>query len=393
MPTMRSAIAAAFFTQGLVFISLTTRLPRVQEHWGLSELSLSAILLLMVLVSGAGSLTAERLAARYDSATILRGGLGLIAVAVPVLALAPVLGVFVVGVALYGFGVGAVDAGCNMQGVALEHAVGRVILPSFHGAWTLGAVVGAALTLLTGHLSWTWVAAIALVPLGATFLRFVPRDHGEAATETETDVPWRPIMLVGLALVVFYMVDTAAATWGPIYLEKVVDAPQRLVALAVFPYFLASGLVRLVGDQLTERVGAVLLLRVGAVVAAVAFAIIVFAPTWPVAVIGFTILGGSVAVVAPLSFSAAAALAGKDADPATRRARVDAVIARFNQFNYAGALLGAVLTGVVGADSLRIGFAVPMVLVIALLPLSRAFAPVDAIRRAARADRAAPAAP
>ena len=50
------------------------------------------------------------------------------------------------------------------------------------------------------------------------------------------------------------------------------------------------------------------------------------------------------------------------------------VIARFNQFNYVGALLGAVLTGLVGADSLRYGFALPMVLVLGILPLAPAFA-------------------
>jgi hypothetical protein len=56
------------------------------------------------------------------------------------------------------------------------------------------------------------------------------------------------------------------------------------------------------------------------------------------------------------------------------RARTDAVIARFNQFNYVGALLGAVLTGLVGADNLRLGFALPAVLVLALVPLAPAFA-------------------
>ena len=43
-----------------------------------------------------------------------------------------------------------------------------------------------------------------------------------------------------------------------------------------------------------------------------ALAVVVFAPTWPVAVLGFLILGGGVAVVAPLSFSAAARIAGGD---------------------------------------------------------------------------------
>ena len=64
------------------------------------------------------------------------------------------------------------------------------------------------------------------------------------------------------------------------------------------------------------------------------------------AVLGFTLLGAGTAVIAPLSFSAAARIAGARRG-STRRsgsARVDAVIARFNQFNYVGALLGAVLT-------------------------------------------------
>jgi hypothetical protein len=62
-------------------------------------------------------------------------------------------------------------------------------------------------------------------------------------------------------------------------------------------------------------------------------------------------------------------------DPAQRHLVVDAVIGRFNQFNYVGALFGAVLTGVVGAGDLRFGFAVPMVLILGILPLARAFAP------------------
>ena len=105
--------------------------------------------------------------------------------------------------------------------------------------------------------------------------------------------------------------------------------------------------------------------------------------TWPIAVLGFTLLGAGVSVIAPLSFSAAARIAGGD------RARVDAVIARFNQFNYVGGLLGAVLTGLVGAGSLRLGFAVPMVLILGMLPLARAFAPRSGVTGAA-ADPARP---
>lgn len=86
------------------------------------------------------------------------------------------------------------------------------------------------------------------------------------------------------------------------------------------------------------------------------------------------------AVVAPPSYSVAVRLAGDahpEADAASAQAGSDAVIARFNQFNYVGGPLGAVLTGtdVLGDTSLRYGFAVPMVLVLGLVGLSRAFRP------------------
>ena len=270
--------------------------------------------------------------------------------------LAPTRPVFVLGLAAYGVGLGLVDATGNMQAVALEHRLrpGRAaVVP--RGVDARRRRSARSLTLATGGRAVVGDragrACSRSLAAMAPYLR--PRPRRSAATTTETDVPWRAIVMVGLALVVFYTVDTAAATWGPVYLDDVFDAPEELVALATLPYLVASGLVRLVGDRLTEQVGAVRLVRVGAAIAFVALAVIVAAPSWPVAVLGFTLLGCGVAVVAPLSFSAAAALAGRDADPATRQARVDAVVARFNQFNYAGALLGAVMTGAVGSSSLR----------------------------------------
>jgi MFS family permease len=264
-----------------------------------------------------------------------------------------------------------------MQAVALEHRYGRPILPSFHGAWTFGGLIGAALALATSPLPVETVGFVCLVPLAVQFGPFLARVGDPAADAPKLDIPWRPIILVGVGMVLFYMVDTAAFTWGPLYLKHVFDnTPSGLFALAVFPYLLSSGAMRLAGDGLVARYGAVAILRIGGLVASGALAVVVFAPVWPVAVLGFLILGSGVGVIAPLSFSAAARIAGAaEADPATRQARVDAVIARFNQFNYLGALIGSVLTGAVGNSDLRIGFAVPMVLILGILPLARAFSP------------------
>ena len=177
-----------------------------------------------------------------------------------------------------------------MQAVALEHRYARPILPSFHGAWTAGGLVGSALALATADLDLRWMALLAIVPLVAVAAPYLPHERA-GAPSTDVAVPWRPIVLVGAALVLFYMVDTAAFAWGPTYLDRVVDAPSDLVALATFPYLLASGLVRLSGDGLVRRHGAVRVLRMGALVTASRPRVVVFAPTWPVAVLGFPVLG------------------------------------------------------------------------------------------------------
>jgi MFS family permease len=371
----RLAAGAAFFVQGLLFISLTTRLPMIQERWGLDELAVSGLLLMVVLLAGVGSVLAEVVAKRSSSAVVVRVGFVLATVGFAVLLVAPAFGVFGAGLAVYGLALGLVDASSNMQAVTVEHLYGRPILPSFHGFWTAGGVVGTVITLATASVDLgPKLLPLLVFPLAVLAAPFVRRDR-LADTAEPLDVPWRRILLLGVAMVLFYMVDTAATTWGPVYLGGTLDAPTALTALATLPYLLATLLARAVGDGLVDRHGAVWMLRISGVVASLALAVIVFAPTWWVAVIGFAVLGGAVATIAPLSFSAAGAIAGGEGLSGEARIdKVDQVIARFNQFNYVGALLGAVLTGAVGSDNLRVGFAVPMVLILGIIPLAAQFA-------------------
>jgi hypothetical protein len=391
--TLRSVVAGAFFVQGLLFISLTLRLPQIKALFDLSELALSGLMLLLVLLAGAGSVGAEVLARHRDSAFAVRSALVVVTAGILLIGLAlsdaGSLPVLVAGMAVYGLGLGANDAASNMQAVAVEHSVGRPMMPSFHAAWTAGGLLATLGAIALPDLRFgTASVVLALFPLGLAFAPFLRRDHGsEAADPSDLGVPWRLILLVGLGLVLFYTVDTAVTAWGPVYLSSdqvFTDPPTSpaMYALATLPYLVATLLARSAGDRATARFGAPNVVRLGSVVAFVGLAIVVFAPAavWQVGVVGFFVVGLGVAVVAPLAFSAAARVAGRDAptDPAAHRARVDAVVARFNQFNYAGALLGAVLTGVVGTSTLRIGFAVPMVLVLGLLPLARHFATVGA---------------
>ena len=368
----RWSAGAAFFVQGLLFISLTTRLPQIQETWGLSELAVSGLLLMVVLLAGGGSVLAEVLAGRNPSARLVRVGLLVATAGLGVLMLAPTFPVFVVGLATYGVSLGLIDASTNMQAVSVEYLYLRPILPSFHGFWTAGGILATLVSIaLAGVALGPALLPLLLVPLVALAAPYLRHDH---TIDTSEPVPisWRPLLVLGAAMVLFYMVDTASTTWGPVFLNTTFDAPERVLPLATLPYLVATLVARVAGDGFVARFGPVVVLRVGGILASLALLVVVTSVGWPMAVAGFTLVGAAVAVIAPLSFSAAAAVAG-GGDWSDRQERVDRVIARFNQFNYVGALLGAVLTGAVGAESLRIGFAVPMVLILAIVPLAGAF--------------------
>ncbi len=382
----RTAISGAFLVQGLLFISLTLRLPEIKALFDLSDLQLSGLMLLLVLLAGAGSVGAEVVARHRDSATALRGALVLIAGGILVIGLAlggtGRLPLLVAGMAVYGVGLGANDAASNMQAVALEHRMGRPVLPSLHAAWTAGGVLATLVAIALPGVSLSGASVVLVLgPLVVLVAPLMRRDHGATAADpTELGVPWRAIAMVGAGLVLFYAVDTSVTAWGPVYLSSdsvFTDPPTSpaMYALATLPYLLATLLARSAGDRATARFGAPTVVRTGAVTASIGLAIVVFAPspTWQVGVLGFFVVGLGVAVIAPLAFSAAARVAGLGSDDTSRQARVDAVIARFNQFNYVGALLGSVLTGTIGTNSLRIGYAVPMVLVLGLVPLARHF--------------------
>ena len=326
----RAAVAAAFATQGLVFISLTTRLPALQKHWDLSDVSLSLLLLMMVGLAGVGSIAAEVLAKGHSSARLLRLGLGLIVVAVPLTRLRPA-SCLRGRLAAYGVALGVVDATPTCRPWPSSIAMtGR----SCRRSTALGRSAGwwaprSHSRPHTCRLPWpAWSASSR-----SAWRRGVPPRDRVAGDAAGVDVPWRPLLLVGTAMVLFYMVDTAATTWGPNYLDHTFATPARLVALATFPYLLASGLTRLAGDHWYAAARAV-----GCCGPAVWWRPRAWRSSCRAGLAGG---GAGFPSWVRRSGGRAAELLRRrqdrrrhSTDPGERQARVDAVIARFNQFNY-----------------------------------------------------------
>lgn len=385
LSSARVGVSATFFAQGLGLAGVLTHLPTFQDRYHLDDLAVTGVMFAVAVLAGVGSTVAGAHAARGGSARTLRFALLIAATGLLVTGLADGRAAFLAGIAVYGFGLGTVDAAQNMQAVALESAYGRSILTSFHASWSAGGIVGAVLTSATHAHPPAWgLLPIAVVAGGVAFSPAFPAvagaavGAGAAAAPSDPDdasVPMRGLLLLGIALVLFYVADSAASSWSTVYLHQGLGAASWLAPLAYGAYQGTSLVSRSTGDLLVRRMGAVPVVRLAAGIGTTGLLLVVVASGPAVAILGFAVLGLGLAVVAPLTFSAVGVLAG-GGSPELRRQRADALVARLNQFNYLGFVLGGVLTGLVSsAGSLRWGYVVPLVLTAVLITLAPAFAP------------------
>jgi MFS family permease len=189
----------------------------------------------------------------------------------------------------------------------------------------------------------------------------------------------RLVLLIGAAVMLMFIGDSAATAWSPVYMKNQLHAVDSLVPLGLGAYLAFQLLGRTLADRVIGRVGAIVTLIVGALIATVGFGIVATAPQPVVAMGGFALVGAGLSVVVPLAFSAADAL-----DPAG----TGTVIAKVNLFNYAGVVLGAALVGIVGTSTnYRLAFAIPGVLVLLICAVAPSFRLADAARTRSAAAR------
>ncbi|TNY35434.1 MFS transporter [Thermomonospora catenispora] len=393
----RLAAYAAFAVQGLCFATLVTRVPRVQDAHGMSDGALALVLLLVPLIAGAGSVAAGALFARRGSAPVLRAAQPTVCLAVVLFGLTgggiPVL---CAAVALFGLSVGAVDAAMNAQAVAVERRYGVSLLTGFYAVWSVAGIGGGLwaalanrleLSLATGFLLPAAVGTAISLATGPRLLRRAEEGTGPSAEEMRAAalrVPWRPVLVVGAGLGVFYLTDAAIANYSTKYLEDELGAGGTVGPLGYVAYQVAMVASRAAADLGVRRCGGVAVVRAGGLVGLAGMLGVVAAPAAPVAVAAFAVAGLGLAVVAPVAFSAAGRV-----DPTG----LGVAVARLNVFNYVGFVLGAAIVGAIaplGADDgLRLAFTAPALLVAVIVLTAGGFrTQPDAARAAPAAGRA-----
>ncbi|MEU9181895.1 MFS transporter [Streptomyces sp. NPDC048550] len=368
----RGSLGFSFFVQGVTFALLVTRIPAIQDRYGISDGLLPAFLAAVPVLAGVSSVATEHLVKRVGPAAVLRWAQPLVLLSLLGVGAGSAMWHVAVALGAFGLSVGALDASMNMLGVSLQRAYGRSIMLGFHATYSLGGIVGASaawagahwhLSLFTSYLP----AVVLLLPLAFYGSRFYVgrRGEGEVPEKGLGAGGFKLLLPLCLVMACAYIGDSTVSNWSAKYLQDVLGSSEQLATVPYNVYMVTTLIGRAVGDLGVRRFGAVAVVRIGTVVAAGGFAVVAAAPGAWAGMLGFTLLGIGLCVIVPQTFAAAGRLFPGASDTA---------IARLNIFNYVGFLIGSPLVGGIGdAWSYRGAMLVPMALVLVTLFHARSF--------------------
>jgi fucose permease len=358
----RAAILAVFLQLGLFAGAWAAALPALKLGLVLSDRAIGLALLCFAGGSLLSTLVTGALAARLGVRRAMR--IGVLATAVTLLlpGAARNLPELALATAAMGAAMGLLDVSMNGAAGALEERWGTPLMSSFHGAFSLGGLAGAALggALAGAGLGASGQLGIAALTAGFVGIAAMPllgpdapsasvaHDAGPRRSLFGLALPGRRLLGLGVVTAFCFVVEGAMGDWSAIYLDTVAGSGLALASAGYAGFSIAMAGVRFAGDGAVAALGARAVLVGGGALAGAGLALAVLLPLPVVAAIGFGLVGLGLGNVAPVAFSAAARSHGNAA----------AGVAPVATVGYAGFLLGPPVIGFLsGAAGLRVALA------------------------------------
>ena len=360
----RLATRAAFFVAGFATASWAPLVPLAKARIGLDEGGLGGLLLCLGLGSVCAMPFSGGFAARFGCRKAMLFVATLALLALPMMATAPTAASLAAVLFLFGAGVGVMDVVMNIQAVIVEKASGKAMMSGFHGMYSVGGIAGAGgmTALLSFGLSplaaIAVIVAIAAIAIYGTSPGMLP--YGGEEDSPAFALPRGPVLLLGALCFILFLAEGAVLDWSGVLLnaERGLDRDRAGLGYAAFATTMTLG--RLFGDSIVRFLGPRAILFLGGLCAASGFALAALVPSWPVAILGFALVGVGASNVVPVMFSAAGRQTAMPSNLA---------VAAVTTMGYAGILAGPALIGF-AAHGLSLPTAL---LLVAILLLAVAF--------------------
>jgi MFS family permease len=349
--TRRIAVTAVFVVLGGAEGTWAARIPAIKSGLHLSPGLLGLALLgpavgCVLAMPATGAILASVAPRR-----VTQFGVVLLAAMLPVTTVAGSAWQLFLVLAGWGAGIGTVDVSMNTEGAVVQDQLGRRVMSSFHGAYSVGGLIGAGLGAIAAGTGLSVratfvIASIVMLVIGtggAQAFAARPAHHAAgrpdgAAAPRDRRARWPrwswTLAALGAISFASFLAEGSATNWSAVYLHSSLGASPAVAAIGftVFACTMTAG--RLGGDWLADRAGPVRLVRLSAGVATIGFgAALIISQVWA-GLAGWAVLGGGLSVVVPLAFTGAAALG-----------RPGPNLAMVTSCGYLGALAGPAIIG------------------------------------------------
>ncbi len=299
-----------FFITGVGSSAWAALVPFAKARANLSDGTLGLLLLCL----GIGSIVTMPLsgafAARFGCRRVMVAAALVVAAALPCLASFSAFASLAAALMAFGAGIGAIDIAMNIHAIIVERGSGRSMMSGFHGLFSLGGIAGAGgmaallsagasplaatLCVSAGILAALAVSAPCLLPYGA-------RNEGPAFA-----LPHGIVLFIGVLCFVLFLAEGAVLDWSAVFLTSIRHMAASYAGLGYAAFAATMTVGRLAGDRIVDRLGGRRVVLAGGLCAAFGFVVAVAAPSWPAALLGYTLVGVGCANIVPVLFSAVA---------------------------------------------------------------------------------------
>ncbi|WP_263356115.1 MFS transporter [Acidicapsa ligni] len=306
----RWATALMFAVDGIGFGVWAAHIPVFKDHLHLSSTALSEVLLALVVGSIVTMPIAGQAISRFGSRRVVWAAASAYILAITGLSFVNSLWPLIIAAAIFGASKGGFDVSVNAQGVWVERQVGKRIMSSFQGFWSLGGLLGACLTSYalrrggsTHQDFFRTCVALAICAIAAC--PFLLEEEIQPATKNRLRLPDPALLrLAGIAFLGLFA-EGAMADWDGVYLNTSVGVSLSLAAIGYAAFSLSMAAGRFCGDWLLARLTPVIILRICGLFLFSGLAIALIFNGWWSSLIGFIFAGLGVANIVPVIWGAA----------------------------------------------------------------------------------------
>lgn len=361
-----------FAFNGLVIGAYAASIPVLQLRHSLSAQLLSVLFVCVGLSAVLAMQLAGRLSDRMGARRVSLAGFPLAVAGIIGIAAAPNFGWLIVFGMLLGASNGILDVTMNAIGVQVERYRPKPIMSFFHGMWSVGNLIGAALLVIVaaawqvdGDAAMTVSTSIA-AGIGVVAMIVASQITPETEPVPHTTAQGRrsplpgSVYLLGLMAVAFGLGEGVATDWSSLHVTTVTGVPPKIAALGVT--VMAAGMVtiRLLGDRLVSRFGRRWVTRLGGIGAAGGYLMTATLTGLPAVLTGWALVGLGIGMIAPQVYAVAGHSAG---------GRGLAVVV---SFGYATFLIAPAAIGwLIGQIGIQATMLVPAVLLTGLVFIAR----------------------